>query len=169
MPTSLFWRPERTGELQSWNWTPNRTLLRVQNKNPLHRGSPHVSCFEDHFPFPSLRQERLCQSFTRGASTLPVRKSSTPIIGMGLTQSQGDQQHIVTLHQYLSQSQYGGQEGRWGAWVLKRTILINVSPSVWDKPTPSSHSFPNCNVWKHTGAFMHMHVHTHTRNSKAKQ
>lgn len=62
MPTGLFWRPERTRELQPWNWTPNRTLLRVQNKQTatLHRGSPHVSCLEDRFPFPSQKQEPLC-------------------------------------------------------------------------------------------------------------
>lgn len=81
-----------------------QTLPRLQNKETsnLYRESPPVPGFEDHFPFPSLREEPVCQLFTREPP--PVRKSSTLITRMGPAQGHGNLQYTVTTWKSLSQN-----------------------------------------------------------------
>lgn len=75
------------GRRQPWNCSHKTGLQRElfpeserKKYQPSTRGSPHASCLADHFPFPSLSEEPLCWSFSRG--TPPVRKSSILITGM---------------------------------------------------------------------------------------
>lgn len=109
-----------------------RTLPRVQSigVSTLYRRSPCVSCLEDHFPFPCLREELLCQSFTRGASA--ARKSSTLITGMALTESRRSTVRsnplTVSLQESESRITMQGPAKHGVGLGPQRMMLIHVSP-----------------------------------------
>lgn len=138
-PTTHRKSPEGQREQQKCSHKAGFQIERFQESEIKKHQPPHgfSSCFLSGrpLPFPFLGEEPFCPFFT--GETSPVRRSSTLITGMGLTQSQGNPLYTVSPPPPPAESLPKSESGitTWSpckrTWVGLGTqgmVLVSVSP-----------------------------------------